>query len=73
MHAFSTETTAVTSIFDPRRGKVVTFTIDIFMKQVETYTTFKIASFIDKYWFPVLIPIGVLGNILSFYCNDETK
>ena len=41
-------------------------TKDIFMDQVESYTTFKIASFIDKYWFPVLLPIGFLGNTLSF-------
>ena len=37
-----------------------------FMDQVESYATFKIASFIDKYWFPVLLPIGFLGNALSF-------
>ena len=37
-----------------------------FMDQVENYTTFIIASFIDKYWFPVLLPIGFLGNTLSF-------
>ena len=41
-------------------------TKDTFMEQVESYTTFKIASFIDKYWFPVLLPIGFLGNTLSF-------
>ena len=41
-------------------------TKDTFMAQVESYTTFKIASFIDKYWFPVLLPIGFLGNTLSF-------
>ena len=39
---------------------------DIFMEQVETYTTFRIASFIDAYWFPVLIPLGLVGNTLSF-------
>ena len=63
---FNTERASVASIADPGRDKVVTFTIDIFMKQVETYTTFKIAYFIDKYWFPVLIPIGFVGNTLSF-------
>ena len=41
-------------------------TKDTFMDQVESYTTFKIASFIDKYWFPVLLPIGFLRNTLSF-------
>ena len=39
---------------------------DTFMEEVETYTIFKIANFINIYWFPVLIPIGLLGNILSF-------
>ena len=28
--------------------------------------TFKIANFIDTYWFPILIPIGLVGNTLSF-------
>ena len=37
-----------------------------FMEQVETYMTYKIASLIDKYWFPILIPIGLVGNTLSF-------
>ena len=41
-------------------------TIDTFMIQVETYTTFKIANFINVYWFPFLIPIGLVGNTLSF-------
>ena len=34
-------------------------TKDTFMKQVENYITFKIAAFIDAYWFPVLVPIGI--------------
>ena len=41
-------------------------TINIFMEEVKTYTTFKIATFIATYWFPVLVPVGVMGNILSF-------
>ena len=41
-------------------------TIDAFMEQVETYMTFKIANFINTYWFPVLIPTGLVGNTLSF-------
>ena len=38
----------------------------IFMAQVDTYMTYKIASFINQYWFPVLVPVGLLGNTLSF-------
>ena len=41
-------------------------TINIFMEEVKTYTTFKIATFIATYWFPVLVPVGVMGDILSF-------
>ena len=41
-------------------------TKDSFMQQVETYTTFKIATIIDTYWFPILVPIGIVGNTLSF-------
>ena len=39
---------------------------DTFMEQVEKYITFKIVAFIDAYWFPVLVPIGLVGNTLSF-------
>ena len=41
-------------------------TKDTFMKEVEGYTIFKIANFINFHWFPVLIPVGLVGNILSF-------
>ena len=37
-----------------------------FMEEVETYMMYVVASFIDMYWFPVLIPIGFVGNTLSF-------
>ena len=37
-----------------------------FLEEVEVYTIYKIATFINNYWFPVLIPIGLVGNILSF-------
>ena len=39
---------------------------DSFMEEVQTYLTFKIASYIAFYWMPILIPIGFLGNTLSF-------
>ena len=44
-----------------------------FIEEVETYMTYKIASFIDKYWFPVLIPIGLVGNTLSFLVMTKPK
>ena len=34
---------------------------------------FKIANFINTYWFPVLIPIGLVGNILSFVVMIKPK
>ena len=39
---------------------------DTFMKEVNTYTVFIIAKYVSNYWLPVLIPIGYVGNILSF-------
>ena len=49
---------------DGRKGTEVKE--DAFMVEVEVYTTFKVATFITTYWFPVLIPIGLVGNTLSF-------
>ena len=41
-------------------------TKDTFMEEVEAYTIFKIANFISIYWLPVLVPIGLVCNTLSF-------
>ena len=43
-----------------------TVTRDVFMEEVEKYISFKIATFIANYWFPVLVPKGLVGNTLSF-------
>ena len=37
-----------------------------FMEEVETYMTYKVASYINDYWFPILVPVGLIGNTLSF-------
>ena len=37
-----------------------------FMEEVKTYMAYKIASVIAVYFFPVLVPIGLIGNTLSF-------
>ena len=37
-----------------------------FMEQVESYMTYKVASYINRYWSAVLVPVGLIGNILSF-------
>ena len=47
-------------------------TEDSFMQQVESHTAFKIATIIDIYWFPILVPIGLVGNTYLF-CDDETQ
>ena len=39
---------------------------DTFLQEAETYMTYKVARYIDNYWFPVLIPFGLFGNTLSF-------
>ena len=39
---------------------------DAFLKELATYMAFKVEAFIAKYWFPILIPLGLLGNTLSF-------
>ena len=41
-------------------------TQDTFMEEVETYLTYRIATLIGTYWFPILAPLGFVGNILSF-------
>ena len=38
----------------------------LFMEEVKTLTTFKIATVLVNYWFPLLVPIGFVGNTLSF-------
>ena len=41
-------------------------TEDTFMEEVRTYMEFKVANFINIYWYPILVPIGLIGNCLSF-------
>ena len=42
------------------------FTGKSFMEEVQDYTTFKISTEINNYWFIILVPIGFIGNTLSF-------
>ena len=58
-------TTLTNSISDGREFPEMTAK-DTFMEQVENYTEYKIAIFIDIYWLRVLVPIGFVGNTLSF-------
>ena len=36
------------------------------MEEVESYIIFKIGTFINIYYYPVFIPVGLVGNTLSF-------
>ena len=46
--------------------QIETVAVDPFMDKVETYVIFTIAMGFRMYWFPVLVPIGLIGNTLSF-------
>ena len=37
-----------------------------FLEEVHTFMTFKVATHITRYWFPIMVPIGLIGNTLSF-------
>ena len=39
---------------------------DTFLEEAQTYLTYKIVKYTDRYWFPVLILLGLIGNTLSF-------
>ena len=57
----------VTSVFNLATSAQETeITKDTFMEEIESYTIFKIGKFIDIYWYPVVISVGVVGNTLSF-------
>ena len=43
-----------------------TVTKDTFLQETETYVTFRMATYISDFWFPILVPIGLVGNTLSF-------
>ena len=51
----------------------VTADAPAFMEQVETYITYTIASYINIYWFPILVPIGLVGNTLSFLVMEQPQ
>ena len=39
---------------------------DTLLQDARSYLTYKIVMLTDRYWFPILIPLGVVGNTLSF-------
>ena len=60
------EVTTLTNIIRDGREFTEIPTRDTLMEQVENYTAYKIAIFIDIYWLRVLVQIGLAGNTLSF-------
>ena len=65
--------TSSMDIFTTGLEESETMAKDTFLEEVEAYTIFKIANFIKIYWFPVLIPVGLVGNILSFIVMIKPK
>ena len=47
--------------------------LSTFMERVETYITYRTAKYINRYWFPILVPIGWVGNTLSFLVMIRPK
>ena len=62
---FNENVTSVVNL-EATRWKQEEMTEDTFTKDVKTHITFKIANLINTYWYPVLVPIGLIGNSLSF-------
>ena len=58
--------TSDTSFGDNSRTRNQTEDFTTFKEEVEDYFTFRIASEINKYYFPIFVPIGLVGNTLSF-------
>ncbi len=62
------DSTSTLGSFDGTVDRItsVPTTEDTFRQDVEAFLTFKIAEVITKYWFPIMVPIGLVGNSLSF-------
>ena len=59
-------TTNVTSLGNKGMAGNITEDLTTFMEEVEEYMAFKVALQINYYWYPILAPIGLVGNTLSF-------
>ena len=59
---FNKDVTSTLNLVTTGQGE----TKDTFMEEVETFMMFQIANFIANYWFYIIIPIGLVGNTLSF-------
>ena len=63
----------VTSSFNLATSGWATTTKNTFIEEVESFSIFTIANFVNTYWFPVLVPIGLVGNTLSLLVMLKTN
>ena len=63
MYASTTEDTPLSK--NTMTGNL-TEDLPTFMEEVEAHMTYTIATYIKYYWFPILAPVGVVGNALFF-------
>ena len=61
MESTTVNTTLVTNLVTTGREETETF-----MEEVESYIISKIGNFINIYYYPVFIPVALVGNTLSF-------
>ena len=59
-------TIKVDEFIDNFTERFETETPDSLMDEVKTLLIYKVATFIAIYWIPILVPIGLFGNMLSF-------
>ena len=57
----------------PEHSTLETDKQNTFVQEAGTYIAFKVAKYIATNWFPVLIPLGLAGNILSFLVMIRPK
>ena len=60
------QTSGLPLIYDNTTVVVETVIADTFMEKVGRFMVLKVATYITKCWFPILTPVGLIGNVLSF-------
>ena len=60
------ETTSDNNMFISNSSESTETTTDVFMEEVNNMIIYKIANIIAMYWVPILVPIKLVGNTLSF-------
>ena len=65
--------TSVASVMDDSLNMTTRMGVDTFIEKVETLTTFKIATLMNTYWFPILIPIGLVWEYIILFGDDKRE